>query len=160
MNMKKYIVLSVLALVLVSGTALAKSENGVPFADVWSAITNLQNQITNIQLLPGPQGEQGLQGIQGEQGEKGDKGDSGDSATHGAGNIAFLTSVTNGTYVLKTDGTVWQQGGGIWKKLVGNQNILPVPVSDIVAWEYYSFIDKNGDYWDITGSGWVNLGQP
>jgi len=72
--MKKYIVLSVLALVLVSGTALAKSENGVPFNDLWNAIAGLQEQINNIELLPGPQGEQGEHGPMGPQGPQGEQG--------------------------------------------------------------------------------------
>ena len=51
---------------------------------------SLQEQITNIQLIPGPQGDtgpqgpQGIQGIQGPQGEKGEKGDTGAQGPTGA----------------------------------------------------------------------------
>lgn len=51
---------------------------------------SLQEQIINIQLLPGPQGDtgpqgpQGIQGAQGPQGEKGDKGETGAQGPTGA----------------------------------------------------------------------------
>lgn len=44
---------------------------GIPFQQIWHAITDLQEQIDNIQLIPGPQGEQGPPGEQGPKGEGG-----------------------------------------------------------------------------------------
>lgn len=35
------------------------TSNGQPFLEIWTAINNLQNQINNIQLTPGPQGPKG-----------------------------------------------------------------------------------------------------
>jgi len=114
----------------------------------------------NVQGPKGDPGAQGLQGIQGEKGDKGDQGDPGLPAQHGAGNIAFIW----GNYLLKTDGTIWVAYLGNvpftpepnWPKSV------PIPVSDIVAWEHAFLIDKNGNYWFFsTGSpelGWRNFG--
>ena len=115
----------------------------------------------NKQGLQGEKGEKGDQGIQGE------KGEAGASAQHGAGNVAFIF----GDNLLKTDGSVWwlrfENGiANYYKRLgdgsdgVGN---VPIPVSDIVDWQYNSLIDKNGNYWFIsTGNvqgGWHNFGQ-
>jgi hypothetical protein len=51
------------------GTLVAASPNGTPFQDLWDAIfglqnnvDNLQSQIDQIELMPGPQGPQGIQG--------------------------------------------------------------------------------------------------
>jgi hypothetical protein len=114
----------------------------------------------------GLQGEQGVQGIQGIQGLQGEKGDLALPAQHGAGNIAFIA----GDNLLKTDGSVWwlRFENGIpnyYKRLgdgsdgVGN---VPIPVSDIVDWQYNSLIDKNGNYWFIglgrVQEGWHNFG--
>ncbi len=175
MNMKTYIVASILLVFLVEGTAFAKPTETDPFKPFWDAINYLQQQIDEIELMQGPQGPQGepgpmgLQGPQGEQGiigatgpdgEQGPTGPQGEPAVHGAGSIAFLTSISQGTFVLKTDGTVWQQSGGVWQSNVGWPTSVPIPVSDIVAWEKYSLVDKDGNYWEATGSGWVNRGQP
>lgn len=52
--MKKYILLPIIALFLVSSTALAKPAATDPFQPFWDAITSLQQQIGDIKLLPGP----------------------------------------------------------------------------------------------------------
>jgi hypothetical protein len=88
-------------------------------------------------------------------------------APSGAGNVAFIY----GGYLLKTDGTVWVAGsGGEWPthyKQVDGVNFsgvtnVPIPVSDIVSWQYSGLLDKNGNYWFIsTGNlqgGWTNFG--
>lgn len=66
------------AAVLVSGFALGvvalnvaraqDSPPGSPFDALWAAITDLQRQIAEIQLLPGPPGPQGSPGPRGPQG--------------------------------------------------------------------------------------------
>lgn len=68
------------------------------FVNIDNRLLDLQNQINNIQLTPGPQGPQGLQGEKGEkgdtgeqgpigltgpQGEKGEKGDQGEQGSEG-----------------------------------------------------------------------------
>jgi len=72
--------------------------NGQPFNEIWNAIYDLQNQVNNIQLIPGPvgpqgevgpkgdtgdRGEQGHRGEVGPQGESGQKGDTGDIGPQG-----------------------------------------------------------------------------
>lgn len=77
------IVTAVVLMVLLSSIAMAKPVD--PLASVWAEIDiinqkikdiqnktiDLQTQIYNIQLLPGPRGEQGVPGAQGAQGEQG-----------------------------------------------------------------------------------------
>ncbi|MFC1687081.1 collagen-like protein [Patescibacteria group bacterium] len=45
---------------------------GNPFTALWQALANLQEQIDNIQLIPGPEGPQGPQGETGPQGPAGE----------------------------------------------------------------------------------------
>ena len=83
--MKKAALLSsVIAILLVVNTALAgDNPSGTPFQAIWNAISNLQAQITNIQLIPGPQGPQGETGPQGIQGEPGLQGLQGETGPQG-----------------------------------------------------------------------------
>lgn len=122
--------------------------------------------------IQGPKGEKGDKGDQGEQGpigpqgSAGQQGEPGESAQHGAGNIAFI----KGDNLLKTDGTVWwlrfENGVPSYtQRNEGDGDVVrnvPVPVSDIVDWQYNTLIDKNGNYWYIsTGGnpvGWRNYG--
>lgn len=68
--MKKYQkILLVIPLFLIGTVAFAKNNSGEPFQDVWDAIQNLQDQITNIQLIPGPPGPQGPEGSPGPAGQ-------------------------------------------------------------------------------------------
>lgn len=82
--MKKLLIISafVIGALLPNFGRAESATQGVPFQALWDAVaainaqiqqvvTDLQNQIDNIQLIPGPQGPQGPQGIQGEQGEPG-----------------------------------------------------------------------------------------
>jgi hypothetical protein len=111
----------------------------------------------------GDKGDQGEKGERGEQGERGEKGEQGLSAQHGAGNIAFIS----GNALLKTDGTVWVafRGNVPFTRITGDGDgvgNVPIPVSDIVAWQYSSLVDKDGNYWFINignvQSGWQNFG--
>src|SRR5689334_15391084 len=86
---KVVLLTTAVALVLSVNVALA-AKGGDPLAVVWTAIADLQHQIDNIQLTPGPQGEPGK------------------DAQHGAGNIAFIHDI----YLLKTDGTTWVANSG------------------------------------------------
>ncbi len=148
----------IISALFISQTAVAKTQDADPFKPLWDAIAYLQEQIDNIELQPGPTGPQG---------EQGPKGDAGDPATHGAGNIAFMFN-GDPAYLLKTDGTVWISnltpgwGGPLFTEITSDVASLPVPVSDIVDWKYYSLIDKDGNYWYFdyhTGPGfWHNFG--
>jgi hypothetical protein len=122
----------------------------------------------NKQGQKGDKGDKGDQGLQGEKGEKGDKGEPGISPSHGAGNIAFMSRYYDGLLVLlKTDGTVWVVNRGApYSRIIGNGDGIgnvPVPVSDIVEWDYSTLIDKDGNFWFINPenvqAGWQNLGQ-
>ncbi|SRR6266498_4567111 len=70
--MKKYIILAVVGLVVSVSFVFAESQpDGQPFQAIWDAIRELKDQITNIQLIPGPKGDSGPQGSQGLQGASG-----------------------------------------------------------------------------------------
>jgi hypothetical protein len=84
--MKKTLVVGILFLALISvAPALAIVEKPQhwymnPFDKIWDALLDLQGQISNIEITPGPQGpagpqgpigQQGLQGIQGSEGAAG-----------------------------------------------------------------------------------------
>lgn len=63
-------------LLISAGTVIASNKpNGTPFQAIWDAIDNLQNQIDNIQIIPGPQGEKGEKGDVGPQGPQGPAGE-------------------------------------------------------------------------------------
>ena len=79
MKMRKSVLLvTALALVLSINITIA-AKGGDPLAAVWAAIADLQQQIDNIHLIPGPQGEPGLNGQPGEQGPMGLQGSAGPS---------------------------------------------------------------------------------
>ena len=77
--MKKtlFIIALIIPLLAIPVGARATSANAWqanPWKMVWSAINELQTQITNIQLTPGPQGEPGVRGPQGSPGADGTQG--------------------------------------------------------------------------------------
>lgn len=81
MKISKKIVTLASVIVIASflfGTAVAAALEGKPFKEIWEAIFDLQTQIDEIELTPGPPGPQG------EQGPKGDKGDQGVPGGFGA----------------------------------------------------------------------------
>lgn len=77
--MRKLLTVTLLVFViLVSPKAVAAVANGGnPWDLVWAAIGNLQNQIDNIQLIPGPAGPAGPAGATGPIGPQGIQGSSG-----------------------------------------------------------------------------------
>jgi len=139
--------------------------------DLTRCLTVLQDQVTSltqyvidIQLIPGPQGKAGAVGPQGEPGLP---------TQHGAGNIAFIYfgSQFDGTnsffcYLLRNDGTVWKGKREDIPSYIpeeGEWGQVPIPVSDIVSWNFHSFLDKDGNFWYINTSGgagaaWYNYG--
>jgi len=52
-------ILTFVLLSVLSVKVSADTDSGNPFQAIWGAIENLQEQISNIQLIPGPKGEPG-----------------------------------------------------------------------------------------------------
>lgn len=188
--MKKYLGISVvviLAVVFGGNAVMAKDEpSGSPFEAIWKAIDYLQSQISQISLIPGPQGPKGdigpsglpghqgiagpmgPQGIQGETGltgpagPRGFKGEDGKDAQTGAGNIAFTFKNEEGINVLMNNGQVWlgdiSQVPVNWSKRDEyNPSMSP---ADIVQWKLDNYLDKAGDVWVWTETSISRSRQP
>lgn len=109
----------------------------------------------------GIQGSKGDTGPQGIKGDKGDVGPQGEKAAQGAGNIAFCSIYNDCASVLKTDGTIWDfNGNDVWAETPNFPKTVPVPVSNIVHWERYSFLDVDGNVWRWGNNRWNNIGHP
>lgn len=83
--MKKYILtfgIGVLAVFSTVGVASAAGTN--PWDSIWGAIEDLQTQISELSLIPGPQGPEGPQGPQGPVGPQGIQGPVGPQGSVGA----------------------------------------------------------------------------
>jgi len=65
--------MSIAVISFLIGTSMA-TDGGNPFDMIWEAIQDLQTQIDEIELTPGPQGPQGEQGPPGPQGPPGEFG--------------------------------------------------------------------------------------
>ena len=88
MSKKKIIFSTALVAVLlmnlaVVATMAVKPDEPNPLEAIWAAIQDLQYQITNIQLIPGPQGPAGPTGPQGETGPMGPQGPQGETGPQG-----------------------------------------------------------------------------
>lgn len=106
----------------------------------------------------GVQGTQGIQGIQGLTGPQGEIGFQGPAGITGAGNIAFLYSDGSLPYLLRTDKKIYRFTtlSYTWE----NMNMdVPIETSNIVQWNYRTFLDKDGNIWHWDG-GWINRGHP
>jgi len=82
------IVISAMAILAMASPAMAavqKPNNWwvQPFEKIWNALLDLQNQISHIQLIPGPKGDTGPAGPQGIQGEVGPMGPAGPQGSQG-----------------------------------------------------------------------------
>jgi len=71
------------SLFTVAGTYAGSNPNGQPFQALWDAIADLQDQIDELELIPGPVGPQGPQGEQGEPGPPGPQGEQGEQGPQG-----------------------------------------------------------------------------
>ncbi len=91
MKKRLFVIGLISVLLFAGGIAYADSQpNGDPFKAIWDAISNLQNQVKNIQLIPGPQGPMGPRGPQGNPGPQGLQGIQGP-----AGNSFHLYDANN-----------------------------------------------------------------
>jgi hypothetical protein len=87
---KKILCLIAAVVIVLLGTSAALAAAPTDSGALWSAITelqikvaNLQDQIDNIQLIPGPQGEPGPMGPQGPAGSQGEPGAAGPQGEQG-----------------------------------------------------------------------------
>lgn len=93
-----------------------KKDNGNPFQVVWDVIEDLQSQIDNIQLTPGPQGETGDTGAAGEtgaqgiQGLPGSDGLNGQDGTNGSDGTNGINGIDGDQGIPGQDGAVGPQG--------------------------------------------------
>ena|SRR3989344_7671199 len=113
----------------------------------------------NVQGPPGPQGPQGLQGEPGLVGPTGPQGLPGKDGVSGAGNIAFVWF----QFVLTTDGRVWFWSPSTNQWVLESQYNIPdppVPVSNILQWDFYSFLDTSGHMWLLANNAWTDTGSP
>jgi len=83
--MNKALIAIVIGVILFGSTLAfaAGRSRGRPFQALWDAIADLQEQIDNIQLIPGPEGPPGPPGPQGPQGEVGPAGPQGEQGPQG-----------------------------------------------------------------------------
>jgi hypothetical protein len=84
MMIKKKIVVALLILCIPITAYSQGYAQGLPFQDLQNQINNLQQQINNIKLLPGPKGDTGATGATGPPGPKGDTGATGATGADGA----------------------------------------------------------------------------
>ena len=98
---KKILYLSLAVVVLIlcasSVTAFVSPPPGIKdptFSKVWAAIMDLQKQITNIQLTPGPTGPTGATGAQGTAGPAGSPGKDGSTVVTKSGHASDNDDIT------------------------------------------------------------------
>jgi len=81
-----YIAFALVTLMVIPAAAVVTPPSktvGQPFQDIWTAITDLQNQISGMSGIPGAQGPPGPAGPQGPPGPKGDTGATGPRGPQG-----------------------------------------------------------------------------
>lgn len=168
----KKIIISVVAIVLLLGVTRVSADSMPPeLRKIWKAIERLEQQIRNIQLIPGPvgpQGPQGIQGVAGVNGTQGEQGISGEAGPMGPQGPQGVPG-TNGTKFHKTTEalidtplsviyTGEQMTGGFIKRLMqsgGNgevdttasaaEIISSIPNAEIgSSFKYYEFFSKAG----------------
>lgn len=113
MKMSKIVLWSlILTLVLGVNVVLAKGNPNDPLKPIWDAISalqqqaaDLQQQITNIQLIPGPPGPQGIKGEPGQDGLPGEQGLIGPEGPMGPEG-PVPTGVISGYEVIEASSTV------------------------------------------------------
>lgn len=148
----------VAAVLVFTGTMRLANAAGDPFTPLWNAIQGLQDQIDNLDLIPGPQGETGPQGDpgpigpQGPQGEVGPQGPAGTNGTNGLNGV----NGTQGPQGLQ--GIQGPAGTGLDKTRTYRtiSDMIPVPFGPVTVAEA-ACTDSNdilisGGFWGSHGS--------
>lgn len=122
-------------------TAWVSAETeGQPFQMVWDAIANLQSQIDNIELLPGPQGEPGPQGPAGE-------------PSWDEQRVVELEERID-ELEAKLNEVPWDLTGTYTVYFGGNRHQMVVDSMDLVTGDFSghgTFLDAPGYSWTMTG---------
>ncbi len=174
----KKVIISVVAIVLLLGVTRVSADSlPLELRKIWKAIERLEQQIRNIQLIPGPQGpagpqgEQGVAGPTGAQGVPGEQGEVGPMGPQGMpginGTKFFKTSETLIDTPLSVTYTGEQMTGGFIKRLMqtGNNGEIDTTASatEIInsipnveigsSFKYYLFFSKAGGGWIVIQPG-------
>ena len=148
---KRQAIIVVFAVALVARFAIAAptpSPTPNPFADLWAAIKNLQWQIRNIHLIPGPPGPQGETGLQGLPGELGPQGERGESGPQGPAGPRLVVKDANGVVIgpLLTEPThqmdFWDSSRHKFFSVYPQTGIIALPSISGVHW--YESTDCTG----------------
>ncbi len=149
----KKIIISIIVISILLTFKFTNASNGQPFQELWDAIFDLQQQITDIELTPGPQGEIGPTGPQGPVGPQGPEGApwGGDSYFRilgSAGNSVYV-AVGDNVYAADLNQSFWEQ----------SFSLPPVPVSNIVFYNYVTAITDTGEGWrNRNYNSWESIG--
>ncbi len=136
----KIAVLMCLSLFLVTSSVVyAQTPKGGPFTEIWNAITKLQNDLKNIQLLPGPQGQTGPEGPQGPVGPQGEPGTVLTTTSTTTG-IDSAKTISNSGIIIRT--ALWLPENEVYYFRIFNPNIHND--SNIFA-EVFSDSSSSGD---------------
>ena len=143
----KKIIISVVAIVLILGANMASAEGGIPqeLRKIWKAIERLQEQIRDIQLIPGPPGPAGPQGEQGEQGIQGEVGPMGPQGPQGeAGNSSIRIKDANNVVIgylmdFNPNGEIYFWDNTYKRKIhINTRSVGPIEIYDeVVAHQLY-----------------------
>lgn len=107
MNKKYILVISLVGVLLLTNAVFANKGGISPFDAIRDAIAFIQEQIDDIQLIPGPQGPQGEPGLIGPQGLQGEKGPMGPEGSTGpAGADGQDLTEPTGPFTYKSPGSV------------------------------------------------------
>lgn len=126
MSRKLKISLGVLALLSLIVVFSNKANAASPWEDIWAAIQNLQNQINNIELLPGSPGPTGIPGATGIPGPSGLPGPIGSPGPSGAPGTALSGINKDLIYVVSSQYTSVLPGYPTFIHVGCNDNNDPV----------------------------------
>jgi len=138
------ILLTVLSTLMISQVVSVVADSGNPFDLIWEAIEDLQAQIDEIELIPGPQGEQGPVGPPGPQGEQGPQGPPG----FGAPNY------DSGWMVFEPRIQLLDHGLGTMELIVYMVGKVEVATEPFYA-VHQTHLGSEHDGDDTLGAGWV-----
>lgn len=149
------------AVLVFTGTMRSTNASGNPFAPLWEAIQGLQDQIDNLDLIPGPQGETGPQGDQGPiglQGLQGEVGPQGPAGINGTNGIDGVDGIQGPQGLQGIQGLPGPSGTGLDKTRTYRtlSDMIPVPFGPVTVAEA-ACTDSNdilisGGFWGSHGS--------